>query len=190
MTARTAEPVDKFLTSVSSLNWSLTPWLFLRYSILNAVNLPNWISWRNLLTVQLFWLTFGKRVDLRKRFSGFTSVTRTLTACWSIQGQSLVCWSPSGLYIEWDEDWVGLGAEIISQNEICRQKKGNVHGFASYYTAIFGSLMSESKTSCVSGERWGKGPSERRDAWTTFSMLHTQAAAGQEEHCLIVLPPF
>ncbi len=49
------------------------------------------------------------------------------------------------------------------------QKKGNVHGFASYYTAIFGSLMSESKTSCVSGERWGKGPSERRDAWTTFS---------------------
>lgn len=51
------------------------------------------------------------------------------------------------------------------------RKKENVYGFASYYTAIFGSLMSESKTSCVSGERWGKGPSERAERCMDYLQL-------------------
>ncbi len=74
--------------------------------------------------------------------------------------------------------------------KLAGQKKGNVHGFASYDTAIFGSLMSESKTSCVSGSAGGRGPVSGEMHGLPSVMLHTQAAAGQEEHCLIVLPPF
>lgn len=65
----------------------------------------------------------------------------------------------------------GLTLSLLKEKE---SKKGNVRGSASYYTTIFGSLMSKSRTSA--GESWGaRGPTSGEMHWLPSDMLDTQA---------------
>lgn len=124
---------DKFLTSVSSRIWSLTPWLY-SSRFRRCVNLyPIGCNFSKpdepelLNNTQTTDVSFGKALRKGRRTPGsavFTSVTTILTACWSIRGQSLVCWSPSGLYTD---DGMRVGGQndfVFIWREVYEERKG------------------------------------------------------------------